>query len=122
MGIGNDRKDEIDKWFKQKVPIYFKMKGIETLMTLKKNCQECGGKGTIRKILYGMPVKEPDASKYMLGGCVVLLGCDFDIGCCDCSWRSFSTAAKRREFEELTVWLAEQREKESKAKTSGGTK
>ena len=91
-------------------------------MTMKKNCPQCGRKGTIRKIIYGMAFEEPDASKYMLGGCVMIGDYDFDIGCCDCSWRGFSTAAKRREFEELTKWVAERREKEVDEKSSDGAK
>ena len=69
-----------------------------------------------------MAFEEPDPSKYMLGGCVMSLGDDFDIGCSDCSWRGFSTAAKRREFEELNAWVAKRREKRVAAKSSGGAK
>ena len=105
--LGREEKEGTGNWFKRKMLSCLKLKGKRALMTIRKNCPECEGKGTIRKIIYGLPFKEPDASKYMLGGCVMMLGWDFDIGCCECSWRSFSTVAKRKEFEGLTAWLAE---------------
>ena len=46
-----------------------------------------------------------------------MLGQEFDIGCCQCSWQGFSTKAKREEFEKRNERMAEREEKEKAAKT-----
>lgn len=86
-------------------------------MTMKKICPQCGENGTLRKILYGYLMEEPDRSKFLVGGCTLMIGQDFDIGCCECSWRGFSTRAKREEFEKFNKWIAEREEKEKAAKS-----
>ena len=37
----------------------------------KKRCPECLSETGIRKIMYGMPMEEPDPSKYVVGGCLI---------------------------------------------------
>ena len=86
-------------------------------MTMKKVCPQCGEKGTLRKILYGYLMGPPDETKYISGGCTILPGQDFDIGCCQCSWQGFSTKAKREEFKKLNKRMAKREDKEKAAKT-----
>ena len=49
------------------------------------SCPKCGEKGTLKKILYGMPSSEFDHSKYIVGGCIVTES-DPEIGCTKCEW------------------------------------
>ena len=86
-------------------------------MSKRTRCPQCKQSGTLRKILYGYPIGEPDESKYILGGCVVLIGRDFDSGCIKCGWEGFSTRAKEQAYEELNKWMAEREEKEKATKT-----
>lgn len=56
-------------------------------------CPLCGGKDTIRKILYGMPDLETfDFEKYAVGGCCMNGdGSDPEIACKECDWEGFVT-------------------------------
>jgi hypothetical protein len=49
------------------------------------SCPKCLEKGTLKRILYGMPGFDFDHEKYIVGGCVVS---DFDpeIGCTRYGW------------------------------------
>ena len=38
---------------------------------MNKKCPYCDSSEGVRKIFYGMPMEEPDETKYVLGGCVV---------------------------------------------------
>jgi hypothetical protein len=51
-------------------------------------CLGCSGKGTLRKIVYGMPDPEHfDFEKYAVGGCCINGdGSDPDIRCKSCGW------------------------------------
>ncbi len=52
-------------------------------------CPQCGEKGSIRKILYGMPDPETfDFEKFAVGGCLVS-GMDPDVNCRECDWTGF---------------------------------
>ena len=46
-------------------------------------CPSCGGLGTLRKILYGMPGEDFDFEKYEVGGCIVEVN---DVSCKECGW------------------------------------
>jgi hypothetical protein len=50
------------------------------------HCPSCQTKGSLRKILWGMPEKEPDPSKYVLGGCCIT-GDDPGYACINCEWQ-----------------------------------
>ena len=58
-------------------------KRIDTLI-----CPSCGGLGTLRTILYGMPDLETfDFEKYAVGGCCLSPdGIDPDLRCKSCDW------------------------------------
>jgi hypothetical protein len=51
-------------------------------------CPQCGEKGNIRKILYGMPGDGFDFEKYAVGGCCMNGdGSDPEIACRKCEWQ-----------------------------------
>jgi len=51
------------------------------------SCQQCGQKGNLQRIIYGMPdPKTFDFEKYAVGGCLVEDN-QPDIRCRDCGWR-----------------------------------
>jgi hypothetical protein len=53
-------------------------------------CPNCASTEGIRKILYGMPMEEPDANKYLVGGCIS----DGDSpthACVKCGWQRFKS-------------------------------
>jgi hypothetical protein len=54
-------------------------------------CPTCGEKGSLRKIVYGMPDPELfDFKKYAVGGCCLNEdGGDPDIRCSACDWEGF---------------------------------
>lgn len=49
-------------------------------------CPQCNSKGSLRKILWGMPENEPDESKYVIGGCCISEN-DPDYACINCDWQ-----------------------------------
>jgi hypothetical protein len=59
-----------------------------------KRCPKCLSETSIRIILYGMPMGEPDCSIYSLGGC-----CIFDdmpkYECIECGWKGKKLKAKQ---------------------------
>jgi hypothetical protein len=57
---------------------------------LKSNCPKCGGNNSLRKILYGLPMEEPDDSKYVLGGCCPP-EIEPDVQCGTCGWQGISS-------------------------------
>ena len=38
---------------------------------MKKKCPVCNSMDGVREFIYGMPSEEPDATKYVLGGCCI---------------------------------------------------
>lgn len=52
------------------------------------SCPQCGQKGILQRIIYGMPDPETfDFEKYAVGGCCISGdGTDPDIRCKDCDW------------------------------------
>jgi hypothetical protein len=54
-----------------------------------------------------MPIGEPDASKYIIAGCAMTPGPQFDTGCIECRWEGFSTLAKQRAAEEFEKAMVE---------------
>lgn len=38
---------------------------------MAKKCPVCNSRKGVREFLYGMPVKEPDYGRYLLGGCCI---------------------------------------------------
>ncbi len=52
-------------------------------------CPQCGQKGNLQRIIYGMPDPETfDFKKYAVGGCCINGdGTDPDVLCRDCGWR-----------------------------------
>ena len=52
-------------------------------------CLQCGQKGNLQRIIYGMPDPETfDFEKYAVGGCCIIGdGTDPDVRCKDCGWR-----------------------------------
>ena len=52
------------------------------------SCPQCGQKGNLQRIIYGMPDPETfDFEKYAVGGCCISGdGTDHDIRCKDCGW------------------------------------
>jgi hypothetical protein len=49
------------------------------------SCPQCGEKGSLKKILFGMPAADFDHDKYIVGGCVIS-EIDPEIGCSICGW------------------------------------
>jgi hypothetical protein len=52
-------------------------------MAKKIICEYCGGKDSVKEILYGMPGEDTDFDKYIIGGCIpenVLARCT------ECGW------------------------------------
>ena len=50
------------------------------------SCPQCGQKGNLQRILYGMPDPETfDFERYAVGGCVVEEN-QPDVRCRDCGW------------------------------------
>jgi hypothetical protein len=50
------------------------------------DCPRCNTKGSLRKILWGMPDKEPDQTKYVVGGCCISDN-DPEYACINCDWQ-----------------------------------
>ena len=52
------------------------------------SCPQCGQKGNLQRIIYGMPDPETfDFEKYAVGGCCISEdGSDPDVRCRDCGW------------------------------------
>ena len=40
-------------------------------MSMKKKCPICNSRVGVREFIYGMPDREPDPSKYIVGGCCI---------------------------------------------------
>ena len=61
-------------------------------------CPGCLEKGTLRKILYGMPDPETfDFEKYAVGGCCVSpKGIDPDVKCRTCDWSGYRDAMEEK--------------------------
>jgi hypothetical protein len=53
------------------------------------SCPTCKSSDGVRVILWGMPLDEPDESKYWIGGCLVNEGMP-EYKCTDCGWEGFS--------------------------------
>lgn len=49
------------------------------------SCPECGAKGALKRILWGLPDSDIDLSKYVIGGCLVS-DSDPEIACEKCDW------------------------------------
>jgi len=49
------------------------------------SCPECGQKGNLQRIIYGMPSADFNFEKYAVGGCLVF-DKQPDIRCRDCDW------------------------------------
>ena len=58
-------------------------KRLPAMRTL--SCPECGQKGTLQRIIYGMPSHDFDFEKYAVGGCLVEDN-QPDVRCRDCGW------------------------------------
>ena len=56
------------------------------------SCPQCGKKGSLQKIIYGMPDPETfDFEKYAVGGCCISGdGTDPEIRCKGCGWSGLS--------------------------------
>ena len=50
------------------------------------SCPSCGGIGSLKKIVYGMPNSDFDFERYIVGGCCVTDD-DPEIGCVNCGWK-----------------------------------
>lgn len=57
-----------------------------TLKTAK--CPKCFKKGTLKRILWGMPSADIESDKYLIGGCCVPEN-PHEIGCSMCDWRGW---------------------------------
>ena len=55
------------------------------------SCPQCGQKGNLQRIIYGMPDPETfDFEKYAVGGCCISGGgLDPDVQCKECDWEGF---------------------------------
>jgi hypothetical protein len=63
-------------------------------------CPECSTKGSIQRILLGMPESEFDYTHFQSGGCVIQGGgLDPDVGCARCGWSGF-----RNDLDDLVEW------------------
>jgi len=63
-------------------------------------CPECSAKGSIQRILLGMPEAEFDYTHFQSGGCVIQGGgLDPDVGCALCEWSGF-----RNDLDDLVEW------------------
>jgi hypothetical protein len=54
--------------------------GLRTL-----SCPECGQKGNLQRIIYGMPSEDFDFEKYAVGGCIIEDD-QPDVRCRECEW------------------------------------
>jgi hypothetical protein len=61
-------------------------------------CPSCQQIGTLRKIIYGMPIYETfDFEKYAVGGCCMNGdGSDPDVNCRACDWSGFRDALEEK--------------------------
>lgn len=50
------------------------------------SCPSCGGIGSLKKIVYGMPNSDFDFERYIVGGCCVTKRHP-EIGCIKCGWK-----------------------------------
>ena len=48
-------------------------------------CPGCGEIGTLRRIVWGLPVEAIDLEKYAIGGCCIPENPP-EIACCECPW------------------------------------
>jgi hypothetical protein len=55
---------------------------------MKKKCPTCNSIDGVRIIIWGMPLEEPDESKYYIGGCLVDDPTP-DYKCITCGWEGF---------------------------------
>ena len=51
---------------------------------IPKVCVGCGGEGTVKEVLYGMPAHDYDRDKYILGGCSPE---NVVAECAECGWQ-----------------------------------
>ena len=58
------------------------------------SCPQCGQKGNLQRIIYGMPDPETfDFEKYAVGGCLVEEN-QPDVRCRDCGWSGHRASVK----------------------------
>ena len=60
---------------------------------MKKKCPVCKTLDGVREFIYGMPSEEPDASKYVLGGCSISDEMP-DYRCINCATDFYKDTAK----------------------------
>jgi len=48
-------------------------------------CPSCGAKGSLRRIIWGMPSADLDFDKYAVGGCCIPEN-PHEIACSECAW------------------------------------
>jgi ribosomal protein L37AE/L43A len=59
---------------------------IRKRITLRNaRCPKCGKKGTLKRILWGMPSAEIDLAKFIVGGCCPPKN-PHEVGCSRCDW------------------------------------
>jgi DNA-directed RNA polymerase subunit RPC12/RpoP len=67
---------------------------------MNRKCPTCNSSEGVRKFLYGMPIGEPDGSKYVLGGCDVIEGAP-DYKCLTCGLEFHVKRKKKEDFLDL---------------------
>jgi len=71
-------------------------------------CPECSAKGSIQRILLGMPESEFDYTHFQSGGCVLQgPGLDPDVGCASCGWSGF-----RNDLDDQVEWRLDMTQQE----------
>ena len=60
------------------------------------SCPNCDEKGSLKRILYGMPGSDFDHEKYIVGGCVIS-SLDPEIGCSRCGWEGMRGESLKHE-------------------------
>ena len=71
-------------------------------------CPECSAKGSIQRILLGMPESEFDYTHFQSGGCVLQgPGLDPDVGCARCGWSGF-----RNDLDDQVEWRLDMTQQE----------
>ena len=62
------------------------------------SCPQCGQKGNLQRIIYGMPTHDFDFEKYAVGGCLVFDN-QPDVRCKDCGWSGIRESLLDENFE-----------------------
>jgi hypothetical protein len=76
-----------------------------------RNCPNCLATDTVRIILFGEPIGEPDPTRYVLGGCCISpTGEDPEMECTKCQWQGSKKDVRKATRLRRFVWTDEDAE------------